>query len=121
MDQAFGLKRWGRLLSLRLRRLVHFWHSRRLARSLRSKELNWEITSASIPEMSCRSTGCLTENDSGKMRNLILLLLPVLMTASALSSQAVGRSPEEMKQLLRECVDDQKRAPGIVVGLIDQH
>src|SRR4051812_44174133 len=71
--------------------------------------------------MSCRSPGCRTENDSGKMRNLILLLLPVFVTASALSSQAAGRSPEEMKQLLRECVDDQKRAPGIVVGVIDQH
>jgi D-alanyl-D-alanine-carboxypeptidase/D-alanyl-D-alanine-endopeptidase len=53
------------------------------------------------------------------MRNVILWMLQVFVVASALSSKAAGRSPQEIKQLLGQCVDEQKRAPGIVVGVID--
>ncbi len=48
-------------------------------------------------------------------------MLAILTVAGAGSLGAAGNSPKEMNQLLRQCVDDQKRAPGIVIGVIDTH
>jgi serine-type D-Ala-D-Ala carboxypeptidase/endopeptidase len=53
------------------------------------------------------------------VRNLILLTLPVLLAAGVLSSSAAGRKPEEIKQIMVQVVDEQKRAPGMAIGIID--
>ncbi len=54
------------------------------------------------------------------MRNRFLRTLPILLAASVISSSAAGRKPEEIKKLLVHVVDEQKRAPGMAIGIIDE-
>jgi D-alanyl-D-alanine-carboxypeptidase/D-alanyl-D-alanine-endopeptidase len=53
------------------------------------------------------------------MRNLTLPVLSILLVMSVISSSAAGRKPREINQLMVQIVDEQKRAPGIAIGIID--
>jgi D-alanyl-D-alanine-carboxypeptidase/D-alanyl-D-alanine-endopeptidase len=44
-----------------------------------------------------------------------------LLTTACLRAQDQVPGESEIKQILRDCVAEQKRAPGIVVGLVDTH
>jgi CubicO group peptidase (beta-lactamase class C family) len=49
---------------------------------------------------------------------MIISVVVVLATITRLLAQDQAPGEVEIKQILQDCVDKQKRAPGIVVGLI---